>query len=190
MIEYLGFEGVSKSFGAQKVISDFSMRFFPGESFCLMGPTGCGKTTLLRLLMGLEKPDTGQIYPQRPLSAVFQEDRLCPYLSAMGNLRLAAGGKDDEALSALLTELGLDPREVKPVSEYSGGMKRRVAIARALAVPFAILLLDEPFKGLDEDTRNMVAGTILRRLDGRTLILVSHDRAEAALLRARVIHLP
>jgi NitT/TauT family transport system ATP-binding protein len=181
--------GVSKRFGDKMVFSGLNLFFPMGKSSCVMGPSGCGKTTLLRLLMGLELPDSGEIYSISPLSVVFQEDRLLNSLTPLGNLRLIAGKGRDEELTTLLAELGLTEGLKKPLRGYSGGMNRRVAIARALLVDYELLLLDEPFKGLDEETRARAAEVILTRARGKTIILVTHDPAEAALMKAEVFRL-
>lgn len=184
-----GFEHVTKRFGGETVFDDFSLRLPADRASCLMGASGCGKTTLLHLLMGLERPDSGCVHTIHPQSAVFQENRLLPALSALGNLRLVAGRKREPELAALLAVLGLTDVHDKPVRAFSGGMKRRVAIARALAAEYRLLLLDEPFKGLDEDIRTQTARVIRQHAAGKTILLVSHDREEAALLDAEVIRL-
>ena len=174
---------VSKAYDGRPVIRDFSARFVPGSHTCLMGPSGCGKTTLLRLLMGLEAPDSGQIrIPEGTrFSAVFQEDRLL-------NVRLAARASIAQA-AELLLELGIPPESLsQPVSTFSGGMKRRVALCRALLAEYDVLTLDEPYKGLDEDTRARVMRLVDVRTRGRTVILVTHAAEEAA--GYDLIHLP
>lgn len=180
---------VTKRYGAQTVLEHFSLRVAAGERAALMGPSGCGKTTVVRLLAGLECPDAGRVSREGALSLVFQEDRLLPALTPAGNLRLVAGRAASPRLEALLARLGLEDSLRKPVRELSGGMRRRVAIARALAVPFDALLLDEPFKGLDAETRRAAARVLLEEAAGRTILLVTHDPAEAGLLAARVIQM-
>ena len=180
---------VTKRYGAQTVFEHFSLSIGTGERVCLMGPSGCGKTTALRLLAGLERPEAGRVTRKGAISMVFQEDRLLTALLPTGNLRLVAGKGEQQRLESLLTRLGLGDSLLKPVRELSGGMRRRVAIARALAVPFDALLLDEPFKGLDGDTRRKTAQVILEEAAGKTILLVAHDPAEAELLEAKVLHL-
>lgn len=186
----LGFERLCLNYGAQAVFEDFTLALETGQATCLMGRSGCGKTSLLRLLMGLEAPSAGRVHSLRPLSAVFQEDRLLPWLDAPGNLRLCAGRAGTGRASDLLEGLGLQEALDKPVSAFSGGMKRRLALARALLVPFDLLLLDEPFTGLDEATRARAAALIRQFTRGKTVLMASHDPEEARLLGARVIHLP
>ena len=182
--------GLVKRFGEKALFEGLSLSFPEGRVSCLSGPSGSGKTTLLRLLMGLETPDAGTILCPRPVSCVFQEDRLVEALGAAGNLRLVCGRGRDGEIAALLTALGLDPASREPVARWSGGMKRRVAIARALAVPFAALLLDEPFAGLDLENTQRAAQVILDMSKGKTVLLVTHEPAQAALMGAQIFSLP
>lgn len=173
--------GVSKAFDGQQVLTDFSARLPEGETTVLMGPSGCGKTTLLLLLLGLLSPDAGTIsgLPGR-ISAVFQEDRLCEDFSALSNAALALPRGERKKAAALLTRLGLGEALQQPVRSLSGGMKRRVAIARGLAADCPLLLMDEPFKGLDEATRGRVMEVVREETAGKTLLIVTHDPEEAA----------
>ena len=180
--------GLSKSFGEKQVLKDFSLSFPVGKTSVLMGPSGCGKTTLLRLIAGLETPDAGSILgvPER-ISFVFQEDRLAERLSAYRNLRLVLGKQvPKETVRQHLKELKLLEEEKKPVHTFSGGMKRRLAIARAMLYPSSLVILDEPFKGLDAALKAEVMDYVKRHRDGRTLILVSHDREEAAFMEGEL----
>ncbi len=182
---------LTKSYGDKVALSPFSCTLAEGEIVCLLGQSGCGKTTLLRLLLGLETPTGGDVtgLPDA-VSAVFQEDRLCPSFSAVTNVSLALGRQVSRAqIVSLLTELGLGDAIAKPVRELSGGMQRRVAIARSLLCPADLYLMDEPFKGLDEDTRKTVMDVVLSRTKGKTLLLVTHDPEEAAYLGGRIIHM-
>lgn len=184
----IGLLNVTKRFLNQTVLSNISLDFAPGQVTCLWGPSGIGKTTVLRLLLGLIQPDMGQVFTPERKSAVFQEDRLLPWLSPVYNLRFVTEGREDKII-ALLTELGLSEDLKKPVSDFSGGMKRRVAIARALVADYDLLLLDEPFKGLDQDSKAQAARLILKEARGKTMILVSHDQTEAELMGARLLSL-
>ncbi len=182
---------LTKSYGEKLALPPFSCTVKPGEIVCLLGQSGCGKTTLLRLLLGLEPPTGGAVsgLPDR-ISAVFQEDRLCPAFSAVTNVSLALGRQASKAeIVALLTDLGLGDALTKPVRELSGGMQRRVAIARSLLMPADLYLMDEPFKGLDEDTRQQVMDAVLARTRGKTLLLVTHDPEEAAYLGGRIVRM-
>ena len=172
---------LSKAFDGKNVISQFSARFEDGVHYALMGPSGCGKTTLLNLLMGLVRPDDGEVRMPHgtKLSAVFQEDRLLKQMTAAANVALVSKAPQAE-IEALLLELGIGPESLpQPVSTYSGGMKRRVALCRALLAEFDVLFLDEPYKGLDEETRAKVMGIVERFTRGKTVLLVTHDHEEA-----------
>lgn len=182
---------LSTSFGDHPVLQDFSVRFPEGQITCIRGPSGCGKTTLFNLLLGHIVPDAGEIagMPER-VSVVFQEDRLCEDFSALSNLRFALGRKvPAEQLTAALSELGLDGGDRRPVRTWSGGMKRRVALARAVLFESDLLLLDEPFKGLDEESRRQAAEFLLRRRAGRTVLCITHDDVDARLLGAQELHM-
>ena len=173
---------VSKAFEGKQVIQDFSFHFKQGGRYGLMGPSGCGKTTLLNLLMGLLKPDSGQIkgVQHRRFSAVFQEDRLLEPLTAYANVHLIT--KTDRSLiENLLLDLGIPKESLdQPVSEYSGGMKRRVALCRALLADYDVLILDEPNKGLDDETRARAISLVDEMTQGQTVIRVTHDQHELA----------
>lgn len=182
---------VSFAYESQPVLRDLSLTLPVGRITCLMGPSGCGKTTLFRLLCGSIAPLSGTItgIPDR-ISAVFQEDRLCEDFSALSNLRFAVGSRPEKSeLVALLDSLGLEGASPAPVRTFSGGMKRRVAIARALAAEGDLLLLDEPFKGLDEESRAAAAEILLARTAGKTVFVITHDPAEAELLSAPVLEM-
>lgn len=185
------FNSVSKSFDNKNVISNFTYRFEQGKIYCLMGESGCGKTTLLNLIMGIHKPEKGEItgVPQR-VSAVFQEDRLCEEFTPVGNLlAVSKKGCSPKKIHRLLDELGLAEHKAKAVSCLSGGQKRRVAIARALLVESDVLILDEPFKGLDEAMRKAVVETVLSNAKGKTIIVATHDVKDCQLLSAEIIKL-
>lgn len=180
-------QGVSKAYGEKTVLRDFSHRFPGGAFSCILGPSGCGKTTLLRLICGLIPPDSGRILGAegQKNSAVFQENRLFENLTAEKNLMLTARrGFSRTDARALLQELGIEDEASMPVHSLSGGMQRRTALARALAADYDLLLLDEPFSGLDGETRRRALQTLRRHATGRTVICVTHDPADAEFLGA------
>lgn len=170
---------LSKAFDGKPVLHAISHVFSEGSRTCLMGPSGCGKTTLLRLLMGLLAPDSGEVKSDRALriSAVFQENRLLEHLSAVSNVSLVTTASRGE-IETMLRALALYDFNA-PVSTFSGGMKRRVALCRALMATYDVLFLDEPFKGLDETTREKVIRVVNESTQGKTVILVTHARREA-----------
>lgn len=183
----LEIKDICKRYGEKEVLSHFSASFPEGQVSAIMAPSGTGKTTLLRLILGLEKPDSGEItgVPEK-MSALFQEDRLCPGLSALTNIRFVVGKQvSEQKIKALLTELGLGESMTQPVSELSGGMSRRAALARALLYPGELLVLDEPFTGLDGENREIAARAILRCARGRTILLVTHRQEDIRLLDAK-----
>ena len=175
--------GVCKAFGGKRVLENVTCTFAGGGVHGVMGPSGCGKTTLLHILLGLLKPGSGTVSGAGAATAVFQEDRLCERLSAGANIRLAAPWlRDKSGLRTLFDEMGLSGAEKTPVNELSGGMKRRVALLRALAAPSELIVMDEPFTGLDGAMKEAAAICVRRRLEGRTLIVATHDENDLALL--------
>ena len=182
-------KNIEKSFGQQTVLKDLSYTFPAGKTTCIMGESGCGKTTLLRIMMGLEKPDEGSVsgIQKGRVAVVFQEDRLCENLSAAANLRLVRKHLPQEEIEEAFREVRLEDAWKKPVRELSGGMKRRVAILRALLAEADCIIMDEPLKGLDEETKEQTIRYIRSRTDGKTLIVVTHEEKEAEMLGAHEI---
>ena len=181
-------EHVSKSYSGVSVLRDVTFTAGLGVT-CVMAPSGTGKTTLLRILLGLEQADKGHVTRCR-WSAVFQEDRLLEQLDAMDNLRFVLGGGFDEKTAKILLErLNLGDVGEKKVRDFSGGMKRRLALARALLSPSDALALDEPFTGLDADNRARCLECIREAAEQRTVLLVTHDIADAEALGRKVIKL-
>lgn len=178
-----------KSYDGIPVFQDVDLQLEDSGIYCLLAPSGAGKTTLFRILMGLEQADSGRItgLPEGPLAVVFQEDRLCPVLTAQKNIQLVrpvlTGKELEQELLVLLPADSLN----KPVSEFSGGMRRRVALMRALLAPGQLLLMDEPFTGLDEDTREAAIEYVLNHRRDRTLLFTTHHVEEADRLGATCI---
>lgn len=184
-------EHISKSYGETVVFRDFSARLSLGETSVITGVSGSGKTTLLRLILGLEMPDEGAItgVPARR-AAVFQEDRLCPQLTALENVLLIAGRKREREARDMLARLGLGKSLAVPAAELSGGMRRRCALARALCAKFDLLALDEPFKGLDEANRRAAMDAVRALSGDKTVLLVTHDAAEAEFFGGNRLSVP
>ncbi len=182
--------GVTRRFDGHTVLSDLTLTFPAGSVTCLRAPSGAGKTTLLRLLCGLDRPDEGRVDgTQQLFSVTFQEDRLLTERSAPDNIRFTAPLCDRPCAEGFLRALipGTDPS--LPVSTFSGGMRRRTALLRALLTPSQVLLLDEPFTGLDASSKAAAAAAVRYLRAGRTVILVSHDPEDAALIGAEEIRL-
>lgn len=183
---------LAKSFDDQLVFSHLNMHIEEGERICLMAPSGSGKTTLLRILLGFESYDSGTLINPHTssMAVVFQEDRLCDALSAVDNVALVCKpGVSRRSLRAMLCEVL--PNEVldKQVAYLSGGQRRRVALVRAFACDAHLLVLDEPFSGLDSETRSEVAQFMLRHQNNATLLVSTHGEHDHVSLHARVIRL-
>lgn len=169
----LSLQDVSVSYGEQQVLQDFSATYEPDKLYVLDSPSGSGKTTLLRVIAGLTKPDAGKVETGgQKVAMLFQEDCLCEEYSALKNVELVAISRSaaKEHLLQLLEESDIH----KPCKELSGGMKRRVALARAFAAGADILLLDEPYNGLDEENRMHVARYIEENGQNKVVIMASH----------------
>lgn len=182
-------ENISFSYGKTQVLKDFSLRVRDGEKICLFGESGCGKTTLLRLILELEKPQKGKILKNNDLKAsvVFQENLLLPFKTVLENITLM--GADNKTALHHLKALGIEDYADSMPRSLSGGMARRVAIARALANDFDFLVLDEPFTGLDEENIKTAAEHILKTAQNKAIILVTHSLTEAEYLNTTIINM-
>ena len=177
-----------KKFKKEYIFEDFSISLADRKVTSIIGPSGCGKTTLLRMIAGLESYEQGQIsgINQKSISYVFQEDRLLPWLNVFQNIELVLKSKFPPKESQLkvqevLAQLDLSEAAEMMPDELSGGMQRRVAIGRALAYDADIILLDEPFKGMDSKLKNEVLPQLAAVWEKaeKTIILVTHDIADA-----------
>jgi len=183
---------VTVRYGEKTVLDRLSLSFPAGRVTSVMAPSGWGKTTLLYILAGLKQPDEGSMegVPGK-IAFLFQEDRLCEDFSVLSNVRMVAGkNMADEEIKGHLKELGLEENAAQKVRTLSGGMKRRTALARAICYRPELLLLDEPFKGLDEKLKRSTADYILKHTQGKTVICVTHDRTEAGYMGGNVLILP
>lgn len=178
-------KNLEKHFGDKKVIENFSLSVAPAQRIALVSSSGSGKTTLLRLISGLDRKYSGTIETSGKVSYMFQEDRLFPESNAFENVLAVCDEKETAEKLLLAVELS-DCFDMLP-RDLSGGMKRRVALARSLAYSFDILLLDEPFSGLDDETKKRVAKNILPYLENKTVVLVTHSTDEALLLGCEVL---
>lgn len=184
----VAFENVSFAYDKTMVLDGVTWRLPDRGVVCLWGASGCGKTTALRLLAGLEKPSAGVVHRADRVAMVFQEDRLLPWRTALANVTVT--GVDEAAARELLAKLGLTEEEINAYPRHlSGGQQRRVALARALAADSDILLLDEPFNGLDEGTWMDVVPLIQRAAESRPVVLVTHIREQVLALDAAVLPL-
>lgn len=189
MEQFLYIEHLYKSYHNQPVLTDICCQIPQGKLTAITAPSGFGKTTLIRILLGLEEPDRGVLRGFKDLkkSAVFQEDRLCENLTALANIRLTSTSQNKAYLISAMEQIGLYDCWQKPVHELSGGMKRRIAILRALLADYNLLILDEPFKGLDPATKEIVIQDTKKRSQGKTTIFITHDKIELSLMNPACI---
>ena len=183
---------IVKTYGNTNVLRRVNWEIAQGEIYCLMGPSGTGKTTLLRVLLGLEEPDSGSIAGVVPgqISAMFQEDRLCETLTPVENVALVMPGSTSRRrVRHFLEEILPHDCMKRPAMQLSGGMRRRVSLARAVAYDSQVIVLDEPFTGLDEDTKKSVIAFLLNHRQGRTLIVSTHSSDDVELLGGRKVML-
>lgn len=194
---------LTKRFGDKVIYDNYEKSFEPGKIHYIKGKSGCGKTTLLNMIIGIDKDYEGEInfyfkgdlddmtntltdanelinrqyIPRKSVkfSVVFQEDRLCEQFSVLDNVTLSKGVDKNDVINTLKA-LGLKECIHQKVSQLSGGMKRRVAIARALVSDCDVFVADEPYKGLDEQTMNMVKTYLEQKVKEKTVIMVSHER--------------
>ena len=169
---------LSKRFGEKTLFEDLSLTV--DRPMILWASSGWGKTTLLRILMGLETPDSGTVSGVGRVGAVFQEDRLCPQLTAVQNVELVLENTKSDYKQQIvrdLQQLGLDEAALDlPVRKLSGGQKRRAALLRAVWAESDTLLLDEPFTGMDPETMKKAASLLKERCQRKPVLLATHDR--------------
>ncbi len=199
----LAVERVSKAFGAVSALADVSVRVAAGEFVTLIGPSGCGKTTLLKTIAGLVQPDTGHVLvdgrpvtgPRRECSLVFQDFALLPWATVQRNVEfglLLRGARASERAAVArryVAKVGLAGFEDAYPAQLSGGMQQRVGLARALAVDPQVLLMDEPFASIDEQTRRLFQDDLLALWseERKTVVFVTHSMEEAIYLSDRVV---
>lgn len=184
-------KNICKSFDGKTVLHDVSIKIEKGETVLITGASGRGKTTLLRIMMGLTPPDSGELHNiGKSIAVVFQEDRLSNDFTPYVCVKMTAPhGISKETILSHLAEVGLADCANKPVSQLSGGMRRRVAIIRAVVCNADTVFFDEPFTGLDRDTKLKTIEYIKRHTQGKTLVFVSHDAEDEKLLQARKIRI-
>ncbi len=174
------FENISKKYENLLVLCNINSEFACKETTFIIGQSGVGKTTFLRILLGLETPDSGSItgMEEKKVSVVFQNDALCSNLSVYLNLKLVTDNLSESDYTKSLKDIGLEDCLYKRVRELSGGMKRRVAILRALLIDFDVIVMDEPFRGLDMETKHRVMDFVIEKTKNKTVIIVTHDLEE------------
>lgn len=183
---------ISKSLDGQRILDEFSAEIASRGVTCIMGRSGVGKTTLLNILLGLLPADSGSItgLDGKRVSAVFQEDRLLPWFSALENLHVAQPREQPDRAAALLERFGLDSEaQHKRIDQLSGGMQRRVAIARAMIVEPDLLVMDEPFRSLDSELKLQVMQLVKEYSRDKAVLLVSHEQEDARFLEATIYRL-
>jgi ABC-type nitrate/sulfonate/bicarbonate transport system ATPase subunit len=196
-------DGVSRDFGAVRALQPTNLSVAKNDFLTVLGPSGCGKSTLLRIIGGLDRPTTGQVLldgravtrPGADRGMVFQSYTLFPWLTVSENIafglreRRVAARERDGIVASYIEKVGLRGFERHFPKQLSGGMQQRTAIARALANDPAILLLDEPFGALDNQTRGLMQELLLGiwERDRKTVIFVTHDIEEAIFMASRVI---
>lgn len=187
---------IYKSYEGLSVLEDVTLTFQDGKTTCILGPTGCGKTTLLHIVSGLVEPDSGDIdgFKDSKISFVFQEDRLIEWKSVMENLIFVLKGKMDKNLiypfiMYKLKDLHLDEYANYLPSQLSGGMRQKISILRAFSYPSEVFLLDEPFKSLDVQSKRQAMDFFkeLMAMEKRCAILVTHDMDEAIELSDEIV---
>lgn len=174
-------ENISKSYNNKNVFVNFSYCFSKGAVYVLSGPSGCGKTTLLRLIAGLEKPDNGDIYVQsKKTSMVFQEDRLISQISVVDNIKCVLPNNEWKNIDKYLKDVDLYESAHDLAQNLSGGMKRRLAVVRSVAYGGDIVLMDEPFKGLDIKLKTKVMDFVFAQScrQNNTVLIITHEREE------------
>jgi len=202
---YITLTSLNKEYDGKTVFSDASFKFPKGQITALMGPSGSGKTTIMNILLGLEdyqgnllgyKDNASFNNHQADVSVVFQENRLLPWITIRKNVELVLKEKMNQFEASILAQEALDLVELGASAdlmpeELSGGMQRRVALARAIAFDGDIVLLDEPFTGLDEELKQRIASVVTSRFKerGKTVILITHDSEEAAKYADHIIKL-
>ena len=190
-INKLEISHLTKRFGEKTLFEDLDLTLTAPA--VLWAPSGWGKTTLLRILMGLDTPTAGRVRGVGRAAAVFQEDRLCPQLTALQNVTLVLPGSEKqyrEQIKADFQRLGMDAAALAlPAARLSGGQKRRTALLRALWAPGDTLLLDEPFTGMDPDTLAAAAALLRTRCGEKPVLLATHDREAIRLLGWPVVEL-
>lgn len=188
-------KNISKYYGDLKVLEDISITFPKNKTTCILGPSGCGKTTLLNIISGIIEMDSGQIIGFKDdISFVFQEDRLIEWKNINDNLEFVLKNRMDRkrirvTIEKYLKMVNLEEYKYYYPRELSGGMRQKISILRAFAYPSQILIMDEPFKSLDINSKQLLIDFFkeLKNIESRTCIIVTHDIEEALTLGDKII---
>lgn len=193
MMEYYSLQSIKKSYMVDgkkiPVLEHISLNIPVGKITVILGRSGCGKTTLLRIAGGLETPDEGEVFEKEKMSFVFQEARLMPWLNVRENVEFSL--KETKDIQNQIERVGLKGFETAYPHQLSGGMQQRVSIARAFAYEPAIILMDEPFSALDHFTRDQMQKELiwLQRESNVTILFVTHSIDEALILGHKIVML-
>lgn len=175
------FKDISKSYGNKIVLKNFNIDIREGQTTFVLGKSGSGKTTFSKIVLGLEKIDAGEIsgLDGKKISVVFQEDRLMENMTIGSNFKMTVDSHiNRKQIVEKMKKIGLfQPLETK-ISELSGGMKRRISILRAFLIEFDLIVMDEPFRGLDEETKEKVMNFVIQNIKGKTAIIITHNKDE------------
>lgn len=175
------FKDISKSYGNKIVLKNFNIDIREGQTTFMLGKSGSGKTTFSKIVLGLEKIDAGEIsgLDGKKISVVFQEDRLMENMTIGSNFKMTVDSHiNRKQIVEKMEKIGLfQPLETK-ISELSGGMKRRISILRAFLIEFDLIVMDEPFRGLDEETKEKVMNFVIQNIKGKTAIIITHNKDE------------
>lgn len=191
-------EKIKKQFEDKIIFNDYDLTLEEGKIYCVMGESGRGKTTLLRIIAGLEPIDGGKIVRKKEdlCAMVFQEERLFEWESVWKNIAIVLEGKERKArnlkemIVSHLQRVGLENVAEVPVKELSGGMKRRVSLVRGMMAKSSYILMDEPFTGLDEATKDKAIQYVLEEQKGRMILLTTHSKEEVKKINGHLILLP
>ncbi|HSW36672.1 MAG TPA: ATP-binding cassette domain-containing protein [Candidatus Limnocylindrales bacterium] len=181
---------LNKSYNGLQVVNNYSFLFEDGKIYCLFGPSGCGKTTLLHIIAGILPYDSGIVLgvENKKISMVFQEDRLLPWLTAEDNIKFVMAERTFDS-TKYLRSVGLEEFKHYFPRHLSGGMKRRVALARAMAFNGQLILLDEPFKGIDDTLKMGIMNDIMeQKRNDQTIILTTHNLDEVRYMADEILY--
>lgn len=181
---------ISQNFGELSVLKNISFQVEDNEILAVLGPSGCGKSTLLNIIAGLQKPKTGFVEgADDAISFVFQDDRLLPWRTVWQNISLVNEQENKEEIKNLINYVGLKDFEQYKPSQLSGGMKKRCGIARAFYYKSELLLMDEPFQGLDYSLRQEMLNMLLRVWNAhkQAVLFITHEIDEALIVANRIL---